>query len=492
MKDYFRAAVMHHKNGNWNKAKEIYEHILKSDPDNYLVLQNYGPILSQLKEYKLAKNIFEKCLKINPKDSLLLYNYGKFFHIQKFFDKAIKFYEKSFEIQPKNNLSMYNIGNIYSEKKEFNKSIKYFEKTIKINPSNYLAYNNIGFCYKYLGNLEKAEIFFKKSIKKNPKFIEGYVNYSTTLLSQKKFDKGFEAYEWRKSSKIFTDYKSYRKLKDLKTPIWNNPNLDIKGKTILIFTEQGIGDLIQFSRYLFELNDKLGAKVILRLKYNLHHFFNSHGINTISEESEIPKHDFHQHLMSLPGVFYKKNRSFLENKNFINYQENKLEKWKNYFKPFTGLKIGINANSTLRPGATGSLDRFIPIEEFKVLTDIKKINFFIIEKDFDKKKLNLINKNSNVSYFEQLDKKGKPFEDTIGIIKNLDLVITADTSIAHLSATLEKKTWIVLPFICDWRWFRSDKKTIWYKNTTLYRQKKTKNWKDPLQNIYKILKKFNY
>ena len=104
----------------------------------------------------------------------------------------------------------------------------------------------------------------------------------------------------------------------------------------------------------------------------------------------------------------------------------------------------------------------------------------------------LVNKNSNVSYFEQLDKKGKPFEDTIGIIKNLDLVITADTSIAHLSATLEKKTWIVLPFICDWRWFRSDKKTIWYKNATLYRQKKTKNWKDPLQNIYKILKKFNY
>ena len=73
--NYFKSALLHHSKGNWNKAKEIYEHILKSDPDNYLVLQNYGPILSQLKEYKLAKNIFEKCLKINPKDSLLLYNY---------------------------------------------------------------------------------------------------------------------------------------------------------------------------------------------------------------------------------------------------------------------------------------------------------------------------------------------------------------------------------------------------------------------------------
>ncbi len=488
MKNFFKAAIEHHKNGNWNKAKEVYEHILKADPNNFEVLQNYAPLLSQLREYRLAKNIFEKCLKIKPKDPLLLYNYGKFFHIQKIFDKAIQFYKKSFEIEPKNNMSMYNMGNIFSEKKEFQKSIQCFEKTIKINPSNYLAYNNMGFSYKYLGNFEKAEFFFKKSIEKNPNFIEGYINYSTTLLSQKKFDKGFEAYEWRKSSKIFKDYKSYRNLKNLKTPIWNDANLDIKSKTILIFTEQGIGDLIQFSRYLFELRDKFGAEIILRLKHNLHHFFNSHGIKTISEESEIPKHDFHQHLMSLPGVFYKNSRSFLTSRNFIDTQNEKSEKWKKFFKSFPGLKVGINANSTLRSGATGSLDRLIPIEEFKVLTDIKKINFFIIEKDFDKKKLNLINKNSNVSCFEQLDKNVKPFEDTIGIIKNLDLVITADTSIAHLSATLEKNTWIVLPFICDWRWFKSDKKTIWYKKANLYRQKKNQNWKDPFKNICRDIK----
>jgi ADP-heptose:LPS heptosyltransferase len=87
-----------------------------------------------------------------------------------------------------------------------------------------------------------------------------------------------------------------------------------------------------------------------------------------------------------------------------------------------------------------------------------------------------------------LDKNVKPFEDTIGIIKNLDLVITADTSIAHLSATLEKNTWIVLPFICDWRWFKSDKKTIWYKKANLYRQKKNQNWKDPFKNICRDIK----
>ena len=81
---------LHHSKGNWNKAREIYEHILKTNPNNYSVLQNYGPLLSQLKEFALAKNVFES-LKLNPKDPLLLYNYARFYHDQKIFDKAIKF-----------------------------------------------------------------------------------------------------------------------------------------------------------------------------------------------------------------------------------------------------------------------------------------------------------------------------------------------------------------------------------------------------------------
>ena len=382
--NYFKAALSHHSKGNWNKALEIYQHILKEDPENYAVLQNYGPLLAQLREYKLAKNIFEKCLKIKPNDSLLIYNYGKFFHDQKIYEKAIKYYNKSFEINPKNAMSKYNIGNIYFVQKKFNSAIEYYKKATEVDPSNFFAYNNIALSFKKLGKFDEALKFYKKAIDINKDFVDGHVNYGTLLLLTNKLELGFKEYEWRKKSKIFSDYLDYSKLQ-IKTPIWTGQNL--QKKTILIFSEQGIGDLIQFSRYLFELRDKFGAEIILRLKHNLHHFFNSHGIKTISEESEIPKHDFHQHLMSLPGVFYKNSRSFLTSRNFIDTQDEKSEKWKKFFKSFPGLKVGINANSTLRSGATGSLDRLIPIEEFKVLTDIKKINFFIIEKDFDKKKI---------------------------------------------------------------------------------------------------------
>ena len=103
--------------------------------------------------------------------------------------------------------------------------------------------------------------------------------------------------------------------------------------------------------------------------------------------------------------------------------------------------------------------------------------------------MNIINNNSNVTYFEDIDKNVKPFEDTISIIKNLDLVITADTSLAHLSATLNKNTWIALPLVSDWRWFNSEKKSIWYENATLYKQKKIGNWENIFKNMKEDIKK---
>ena len=118
----------------------------------------------------------------------------------------------------------------------------------------------------------------------------------------------------RKKSRTFSDYLNYSKLQ-IKSPIWKNQNLE--KKTILVFSEQGIGDLIQFSRYLFYLTDKFNCEVILRLKQNLAHFFDDSRIKIISENDKIPKHDYHNHLASLPGLFYEKNKIFPKTINFI-------------------------------------------------------------------------------------------------------------------------------------------------------------------------------
>ena len=148
-----------------------------------------------------------------------------------------------------------------------------------------------------------------------------------------------------KKSRTFSDYLNYSKLQ-IKSPIWKNQNLE--KKTILIFSEQGIGDLIQFSRYLLLLADKFHCKVILRLKQNLAHFFDDSRIKIISENDKIPKHDFHNHLASLPGLFYKKNKSFPKTINFIKKKNEITEKWKKILNKYNGLKIGINSTAPLQ------------------------------------------------------------------------------------------------------------------------------------------------
>jgi len=478
----FKTAVLHHSKGNFSKAKEVYEGLLKKNPNNLAVLQNYGTLLSQVKEYKKAEDVFEKCLKIKPKDHLLLYNYGKCFHDQKIFEKAIKFYEESFKIEPQKNLSMYNIGNIYFFKGEFEKAISAFKKSIEVNPENFLAHNNLALSYKSIRNFDDALKFHKNAIEKNQNYVDGHVNYGTQLLMLEQFQEGFKEYEWRKKSKSLSDYVNYTKL-NLKSKLWEGENLN--NKRLLVIAEQGIGDLIQFSRYLYLIKKKYNVEIILQIKSKkFSHFFDQKKFKIISQGEKIPDHDYHNHMVSLLRVFLKENNLFCKPVNFFQKNEKAAIEWSKKIKKHKSLKIGINSSTSNRA-------RNIPMKHFIKLASNFDCNFVVIQKEKEvmEDELKEISKKKNILYFSGIDSSEKAFVDSIEIIKHLDLVITADTATAHLSATMGKKTWILLPFVADWRWFLDESNSKWYEDVTLYRSKKIDNWDNPFKMIESDLKK---
>ena len=477
----FKTAVLHHQKKNFSKAKEVYENILQTSPNDFAVLLNYGTLLSQIKEYEKAEDIFKKCLEIKPKDPMLLYNYGKLLHQQKIFEKAIELYKESFSIESKKNLSMYNIGNIYFHNKNFENAISAFKKAIEFDPENFLAYNNLALSYKNIGKFNDALKFHKIAIEKNKNYIDGHVNYSHQLLMLEKFKEGFDEYEWRKKSKSFPDYINYEKLK-LKSKIWNGENLN--NKTLFVIAEQGIGDLIQFTRYLYLIKKKYSVKIILYVKSKKFlHFFDKEKFKIISENDNIPQHDYHNHLLSLLKVFHQNNDFFCKPVNFFRSDKEVEKKWKIKLKELKGFKVGLNSSTSLSK-------KDIPFKNFTRLASNFDFNFILLQKETDKNQLKEISEIKNLIYFSDLDSSNKAFVDSIEIIKNLDLVITADTSIAHLSATLGKKTWILLPFVSDWRWFLDQTRSKWYENVKLYRSKKMDNWEIPFEKIEKDLKKF--
>ena len=482
IENIFKSAVIYQNKKNFSKAREIYEELLKTNPQNLIILQNYAILLSQTKEFKKSENIFKKCLKIKPKDPLLLYNYGKFFHEQKIFDKAISFYKESFNLDNKNHLAIYNIGNIFLSERNFDQAIEFFKKAIEINPSNSRAHNNIGIAYKRIGNFNEALKSYKEAIKRDNNYVDAHVNYATMLLTTSRLEEGLQEYEWRKLSKSFSDYIDYRSL-NLNSKIWQGENL--KNKKLFVITEQGIGDLIQFGRYLYVLKNKYGAKIILKIKNkNFLHFFKPDDFKIILDGQTIPQHDYHVFMVSLPKIFFKTDEMFCDPVNFFQSNKKIASKWKKKIKNIEGIRIGIHwSTSSLMP------EKDLPFENFEKLS--KEINgkFFVLQKNVSTDEIKKISKNKKIFYFSDMDKSQKAFLDSIEIIRNLDLIITSDTAIAHLSATLGKKTWIALPFVADWRWFMDDKNTKWYPNVTLYRQKKIEDWSKVFKNITENFKK---
>ena len=477
IENIFKSAVLHHTRKNFSKAKEIYESLLQKNPNNLAILQNYASLLSQTKEYKKAGDTFRKCLQIKPEDPLLLYNYGKFFHDQKIFEKAIKFYTESFKLNPKNDVPLYNVGNIYLSQGKFEQAIDTFKKVIEINPSNFVAHNNIGIAYKRIGNFSDALKFYKKAINKKNDYVDAHINYSTMLLTTNKLEEGLEEYEWRKKSKSFSDYIDYRSL-NLKSKVWNGENL--RNKKLFIIAEQGIGDLIQFGRYLYLLKEKYKTEVILKIKgKNFLHFFDQKDFKIVLDDQPIPAHDYHNFMMSLPRIFFKTGELFCRQVNFFRSDNKVKAKWQKKLQNIDRVKVGIHwSTSSLMP------EKDLPFKYFDKLSKDINVNLFVLQKNVSLDEEKLISKNKKIFYFPDIDKSEKAFIDSIEIVRNLDLVITSDTAMAHLSATLGKKTWIALPMVADWRWFMDKKNTKWYPNATLYRQEKIGEW----ERVFEIIK----
>ena len=200
--------------------------------------------------------------------------------------------------------------------------------------------------------------------------------------------------------------------------------------------------------------------------------------------NDIPKYDFYKHLMSLPKIYYEKTKTFPPQINFIPKDKKITLKWKEKLNQIKGFKVGINWQGT----KTYEVDhlRSIPLNYFKDLFNIKNINFISLQKGFGLEQIkNFQHKDKLYDFSKEVDNGENIFEDTIGILQNIDLVISIDSSLVHLSSTLGIKTFALLHFCPDWRWNLMTNKFSWYNNLKIYRQEEVNKW----DSIFSLLKK---
>ena len=460
------------------EAKKTFQNILKHKPTNPFTLNLLGVTFIKLKNIDESIINFELAIKNDKYQEGFYVNLGNAYEEIKNFEKALEIYQKGLLIKSNSSILFNQIGLLFFNQNRYEKASYYFKKSIKLDPKNKFTINNLGLIDFELSNFNNAINYFNNAISIDNKFYVAHFNLGTVFLLKQDLLNGWRKYEYR-------SYKNkYAEIKKNKIE-WNGS--DLKNTALLIICEQGIGDNIQFVRYI-SLIKKNNTKIILFVKKNFKSFFkNLKSVDIIVDKiNDLPSFDQFIFLMSLPNIF-KNINLFPKPINFLNKQNNLDIKWKEIFKKYDHykLKIGLAWQGDQINNRNDS-KRSIALKTFEPILRLNKIKFFSLQKNFGKEQIEIYEFGDLIeNFYDNIDKE--PFEDTLSIIENLDLVISVDTALAHLSATTGKKTWIMIPKVPDFRWGLSSSTSLWYNNVALYRQKEINDWKSVVEDIVKDL-----
>ena len=335
---------------------------------------------------------------------------------------------------------------------------------------------NTAYTLKKCGRIKEAMPYYEAALKRNPNHAEAHFSLGLAYLITGDFKQGWAEYEWR------WQRNSQLSPRDFSQPMWNGEPLN--GKTILLHAEQGLGDTFQFVRYAKLIKEQYGGIVLFASQRPLHTFVTRccPYIDKVVTLDAIPKtFDVHAPLLSLPYILKSEEDTIPKEIPYIFPDQALTEFWRKRLSKDTHLKVGIcwQGNSKYSTPFLRSVvaAKSIQMNKFSHLAFVPGVTFYSLQRETGTDQLKSMSTDFELVTFEEdFDKSHGRFMDTAAVIKNLDLVITVDTSIAHLSAAIGTPVWTFLPEPPDWRWMLNRPDTPWYPNMRLFRQTKQGDW----------------
>ena len=432
------ANIYEQQNMYMEAITECYVKIMKLEPHNGIVLNQIGVCYFTIGQFKLASHYFKKVLKLQEIAEVYT-NVGVCCVRLKEYKDAEYNFLKSYAMEPNNDRTNSSIGELYYFMKKYDESIEFYNK---------LKNKTIDFLY----------------------------NTSFSYLAKKDFTNGFYHYENRlKENRINAQTKEIERVNIPTVPYWDGI---AHCERLLLLYEQGIGDNIQYYRFVVELSKRFPTmKITYFCRQSVIQLFKHYdNIDTIANAFFLP-YDYKVYIMSLPYIL-KISDIKPNTENYIRVDDKKTLYWKDRLSHLTKkLKVGFVYNGLLM----SFIDKTIPLEDFKCISDLDIDLICMHKKEEVELDIQKISWGNRIHLFD-ID-KGIPFEDTVHILKNLDLLITIDTAIVHLAGVLGVKTWLLLGKYSEWRWSNTDD-NYWYNSVELFRMKDEL----PLKNIIPMVK----
>ena len=467
------------------KALEHYQLALAYEPDYLKALNNQGVLLQELNRFEAALDCFDRALQIYPDSWDAHSNRGVTLLRLRRLEESVSAFERAIEIDPSQARLYDNLGNVLGELGRFEKALEVFEKAIQIDPMQAQLHVNQGIACQEMGNVNLALVSFDRALDLDPEDPEAHWNKAVALLLNGEFDKGWQEFEWRWKRKTAEKEKHYLFGKRL----WLG-DISIQNQTILLHSEQGLGDAIQFCRYASQVA-KLGAKVILQVPPSLVELCRSlEGVDhvTSTDTQDLPEFEHHCPLMSLPLALRLLANNTTAPSPYLQANLTKVEFWKKQFGPKTKPRIGLVWSGGFRekiPELWGvNARRNIPLAMLLPLSKLEAQFFSLQKGETAEAELKELQKTlpHNLNIIDLADQLAY-FSDTAAVIENLDLIISVDTSTAHLAAALGKPTWILNRFDSCWRWLQEGQESIWYPSVKIYRQHAWQDWSIALEKL---------
>ena len=460
--------------GRLNEALASYDQAISIKPDYADAYSNRGIALKELGRLEEALESCDKAIQLNPDYADAYSNRGIALKELGRLEEALESCDKAIQLNPDYAAAYSNRGIALKELGRLNEALASYDQAISIKPDYAHAYSNRGNTLKELGRLEEALESYKKSISLKPDNANVYWNLSLCHLLGGNFKDGWQGYEWRWQS---TKISKIAGARNFSGQLWLGSE-SLTDKTILLYAEQGLGDTIQFCRYV-PLVAELGAKVILEVQRPLVGLLkNIEGVNKIIAKGDtLTTFDFQCPLLSLPLAFKTELHTIPPVSHHITSDENKVAKWQTKLGKKGNFRVGLVwSGSTIHEddhNRSLSLAQIVPHLP-------SHLDYVCLQKELRGADQALLAQRNDIKYFgDALE----DFTDTAALCELMDVVISVDTSVAHLAGTMGRPTWVLLPFGPDWRWLLNRDDSPWYSSIKLYRQDKVGDWSSVLRKI---------
>jgi len=475
--------------GDLEGAIRVYQQVVRANPKDSEAYNNLGNVLQENKRFEEGIVAYRKAIEINSNFADAHSNLGVALVKQERFEEGIVAYRKAIEADSNFADAYYNLGNALQKKGDVRDAIQAYHRVLKINPNYAEAYNNLGVLAQEEGQMEDALQYYQCAIKVNPNYAEAHRHYGMALLLTGDFLHGWKEHEWRWRRHNI----SYQK-KSFPQPWWDGSILE--RKTILVWTEQGVGDEIMFASMLDDLL-QMNANImveceprlvpLLQRSFSQIQFFprenpsNPKLLNT-SIDYQIPVGSLGQWLRQDESCFRKSQPSYLL------ACSDKVSKLRKKYQALAKEKLLIGISWKSANQRVGKI-KSTSLKNWTTILSQPNCYFINLQYGDVDAEIKQYTSGSNTSiYIDKEINSLMSLDDFTAQVSALDLIISTSNTTVHVAGALGKDVWTLAPYISDWKWMLAREDTPWYPTMRIFRQSKIGDWEGVFLRVNQALK----